>query len=188
MVSLPGHIRCVRKSCKICRTKKFICRKRKAPPLQKRLVTDEICGSISQESNGESVQYWRTANTGRRLPFGTITVRNQSPHCTLTVKADTTGDGISDTTLFTLSELNQTKSITLGAVAGLEISASSSAEIKSVGQYSITAHYFYTIKKRKRPKKKITVVKPRPQIICDTPPKDEIYLVKEETEQITCTS
>ncbi|MDU0202411.1 S-Ena type endospore appendage [Paenibacillus sp. MAH-36] len=188
MVSLPCHKRRVRKSCKICRTKKFICRKRKASPLRKRLVTDEICGSISQESNGESVEYWRTANTGRNLPFGTITVRNQSPHCTLTVKADTTGDGISDITLFTLTELNQTKSITLGAVASLEISSSSSAEIKSVGQYSITAHYFFTIKKRKHPKKKITVVKLRPQILSDIPRKDEICLVKEEMEQITCKS
>ncbi|MEC0266250.1 S-Ena type endospore appendage [Paenibacillus anseongense] len=185
---MPCHKRRVRKSCKICRTKKFICRKRKASPLRKRLVTDEICGSISQESNGESVQYWRTANTGRNLPFGTITVRNQSPHCTLTVKADTTGDGISDITLFTLTELNQTKSITLGAVASLEISSSSSAEIKSVGQYSITAHYFFTIKKRKHPKKKITVVKLRPQILSDIPRKDEICLVKEEMEQITCKS
>ncbi|MFC3840679.1 S-Ena type endospore appendage [Paenibacillus sp. GCM10012304] len=185
---MPCHKRRVRKSCKICRTKKFICRKRKASPLRKRLVTDEICGSISQESNGESVEYWRTANTGRNLPFGTITVRNQSPHCTLTVKADTTGDGISDITLFTLTELNQTKSITLGAVASLEISSSSSAEIKSVGQYSITAHYFFTIKKRKHPKKKITVVKLRPQILSDIPRKDEICLVKEEMEQITCKS
>jgi hypothetical protein len=183
---LPCHKRRVRKSCKICRTKKMICRKKKTSPLQKQLVTDEICGSISQESNGESVQYWRTLNKGRNLPFGTITVRNQSPHCTLTVKADTTGDGISDITLFTLTELNQTKSITLGAVTSLEISSSSSAELKSVGQFSITAHYF-AIKKHKRLKKRITV-KPRPQIVSDSPRKDEICLVKEETEQITCKS
>lgn len=187
---MPCHKRRVKKSCKICRTKKIkkmICRKRKTSPLQKRLVTDEICGSISQESNGESVQYWRTLNTGRNLPFGTITVRNQSPHCTLTVKADTTGDGISDITLFTLTELNQTKSITLGAVASLEISSSSSAELKGVGQFSITAHYYFARKKRKNLKKIITV-NPRLQNISDSPSKDEICLVKEETEQITCQS
>ncbi|MZQ82137.1 hypothetical protein GQF01_08290 [Paenibacillus sp. 5J-6] len=133
------------------------------------------------------MQYWRTLNTGRNLPFGTITVRNQSPHCTLTVKADTTGDGISDITLFTLTELNQTKSITLGAVASLEISSSSSAELKGIGQFSITAHYYFARKKRKSLKKKILVT-PRPQIISDSPGKEEICLVKEETEQITCKS
>lgn len=176
-----GQKRRVRKTRRICRTRRFIVKKRKTPP-RRHLITDEICGSISQESNGEFVQYWHAANLGEPLPFGTITISNQSPHCTLTVMADTTGNGLAETTLFVLTDYKQTKSITLGAFASLAISSVCSANQKCSGQFSITAHYFARQKSKGRKKKKAAVYPLRPSTH-ECEPKDADCAVN-ETERI----
>jgi hypothetical protein len=103
------------------------------------LVKDEICGTIKQACNGEFVTYWRVFGI-TPLPSGSVTVHNMS-NCFMTVRADLDGNGISDTILFTLTERDQSKSITLGAIANLEICCEGDAIEMCRGKFSIEIHY-----------------------------------------------
>lgn len=90
------------------------------PPKEKRLITDEICGNIEQNCNGNFVEYWQAIGLPD-IPSATVSVVNKSD-CIMTVRADTDGDGIPDVTLFQLTEKGQTKSATVGSINSLEIS------------------------------------------------------------------
>ena len=82
------------------------------PKKVKQVVTDEVCGNIEQNCTQGYVEYWKIVGI-QDLPSGTVSIVNTSD-CTMTVRADTTGNGISDYTLFSIDERGQTKSVTLG--------------------------------------------------------------------------
>jgi hypothetical protein len=109
------------------------------PKIKKKIVSNEFCGTIKQNCNGEFVEYWKVIQI-TPLPSGTVTVLNTSD-CMMTVRADTNGDGIADTVLFTLTENEQAKSITLGAISSLEISCENRANQKCSGRYCINTHF-----------------------------------------------
>ncbi|MEE3951674.1 S-Ena type endospore appendage [Peribacillus frigoritolerans] len=109
------------------------------PKFRKKLVTDEICGLIKQNGNGEFVEYWRFLHP-KPLPSGSVTILNTSD-CIMTVRADTNGDGVADTILFTLTERDQTKSVTIGAIANLEISCEGGTDPKCSGRFCIKIEY-----------------------------------------------
>ncbi|WP_148359643.1 S-Ena type endospore appendage [Peribacillus simplex] len=125
----------------ICSIKLFPGPKPTPPPpkVRKKLVTDEICGLIKQDCNGEFVEYWKFLHP-KPLPSGSVTILNTSD-CIMTVRADTNGDGIADTILFTLTEREQTKSVTLGAIANLEISCEGGTDPKCSGRFCIKIEY-----------------------------------------------
>ncbi|MDQ0229642.1 S-Ena type endospore appendage [Metabacillus malikii] len=108
--------------------------------VRKELVQHEICGNIKQLSNERLERYWRAFGICP-LPSATVTVLNSS-HCKMTVKADLDGDGISEATLFILTEKDQSKSITIGSIAALEISCfSEKGAFLCSGRYSILLDY-----------------------------------------------
>ncbi len=105
----------------------------------KKVVTDEICGNIEQVCNGEFVEYWKYIGRGN-LPSGSVTVVNTSD-CLMTVRADTTGNGVADTTLFTIAKRGQTKSVTLEFIANLEINCTGEENISCSGKFCLSIHY-----------------------------------------------
>lgn len=113
--------------------------KPRKPPKTRKLVKDEICGNIYQSCNGKFEEYWRSIGLSD-FPSGSVTVINQS-HCTMTVRADTNGDGVPDVTLFTITEKGQTKSASLGTIANLEISCTGRENLKCSGSFCISIHY-----------------------------------------------
>jgi hypothetical protein len=110
----------------------------KPPVKRKRAVSDEICGNIHQDCNGEFVEYWKALGI-HDLPSGSVSVVNKSG-CTMTVAADLIGDGIEYSILFTVDE-GQTKSITLCSIASLEVSCEGEGNGKCSGTYCITLNY-----------------------------------------------
>ncbi|MFJ5763690.1 S-Ena type endospore appendage [Neobacillus sp. NPDC093182] len=106
---------------------------------KKRLVQNEICGNIKQNCNGEFVTYWRSFGI-TPLPSGSVTVLNMS-NCIMSVRTDLDGDGISETILFTLTERDQSKSITLGTISNLEVSCEGVANEMCRGKFCIEIHY-----------------------------------------------
>jgi hypothetical protein len=110
-----------------------------------KIMTDEICGNIEQTCNGEFVEYWKYIGVSN-LPSGSVTVVNTSD-CLMTVRADTDGDGVSDTTLFTITQRGQTKSVTLESVANLEISCTGGEVLNCNGKFCISIHYAREINK-----------------------------------------
>ncbi|RID86977.1 hypothetical protein D1953_06565 [Peribacillus asahii] len=103
------------------------------------LVTDEISGVIIQNCDGKYVEYWRAIEIDP-LPSGSLTVQNKCG-CIMRVRADTNGDGKADTTLFTLTEINQAKSVSLKAISNLEISCRGGSGHKANGHYSMKVRY-----------------------------------------------
>jgi hypothetical protein len=110
-----------------------------------KIVTDKICGNIEQTCNGEFVEYWKFIG-GSSLPSGSLTVVNTSG-CLMTVRADTNRDGVSDTTLFTITERGQTKSVTLESIANLEIGCTEGVDSNCYGKFCISIHYAKKINK-----------------------------------------
>jgi hypothetical protein len=102
-------------------------------------VTDEISGNIKQNCNGEFVEYWRYIGIFP-LPSGSVTVLNTSG-CMMTVKADTNGDGNANILLFTLTEKDQAKSVTLKSITNLEVCCKGGGSQKCSGKFCITLHY-----------------------------------------------
>ncbi|MFJ8243780.1 S-Ena type endospore appendage [Peribacillus asahii] len=112
---------------------------RKSNLPEPQLVADEIGGVIVQNCDGKYVEYWRAIGMAS-LPSGSLTVKNNCG-CTMKVRADTDGDGKADTTLFTLTEMNQTKSVTLKTISNLEISCRGGSGQKANGHYSMKVRY-----------------------------------------------
>lgn len=110
-----------------------------SPDRERPIVSDEICGNIFQEGNGEFVEYWRTYDL-ENMPTGSVSVVNNSDSV-LIARADTDGDGIADVTLFTITERGQTKSATLGRFAKLEIACLANGNSWGSGKYCISIHY-----------------------------------------------
>jgi hypothetical protein len=111
----------------------------KPPKKTKNIITDKICGNIYQRCNGEFAEYWRSIGISN-LPFGSVSVVNKSD-CIMTVRVDTEGDGVSDTHLFTITEKGQTKSVSLGTIANLEISCTGGENSHCSGSYCLSIHY-----------------------------------------------
>jgi hypothetical protein len=58
----------------------------------------------------------------------------------MTVRADITGNGCSDFTLFTITENGQSKAMTLPRIANLEVLCSGEGKL-GFGQFFLTIHY-----------------------------------------------
>lgn len=106
---------------------------------KKTVINDDISGCILQRCNGEAEVYWKSVGISP-LPSGSISVLNKCD-CPMTVRADTSGNGIADTLLFTLNERGQAKSISLGSIAEIFVSFEGEESQKGSGQYSLTIHY-----------------------------------------------
>ncbi|MGE7604356.1 S-Ena type endospore appendage [Peribacillus sp. NPDC097675] len=106
---------------------------------RKNVINDDISGCILQKCNGQSEVYWKSVGISP-LPSGSISVLNKCD-CPMTVRADTSGDGIADTLLFTLNERGQAKSISLGSIAEIFVSFEGEDSQIGSGQYSLTIHY-----------------------------------------------
>ncbi|MFD1706146.1 S-Ena type endospore appendage [Siminovitchia sediminis] len=117
----------------------------KVTACKKRLVGNEICGNIKQDCNGEFVTYWKAIGI-TPLPSGSVTVMNKS-NCVMTVGANLDCYGCScdgsctNVKLFTLTEKDQSKSITLGSIACLMISCDGEVNQKASGRFCIELHY-----------------------------------------------
>jgi hypothetical protein len=103
------------------------------------LIKNEICGLIQQKCNGEFVEYWRSIDL-TSIQYGSVTVINSS-ECTMTVKADTNGDGIPDITLFTITDRDQTKAVTLRSITSLQISCEGDSGATCSGKFCLTLYY-----------------------------------------------
>jgi hypothetical protein len=110
-----------------------------APLYNKKWVTDEICGGISQPCNGEWVMYWNTFSL-KKLPTASITILN-SCGCVIEAAADTTGNGELDTFLFAVRYHSQSRSVTLPQIASLFIRCQGESSNECFGNYCINLHY-----------------------------------------------
>ena len=106
---------------------------------RKNIIMDDISGCILQKCNGESEVYWKSVGISP-LPSGSISVLNKCDF-PMTVRADTSGNGIADTLLFTLNERGQAKSISLGSIAEIFVSFEGEDTQVGSGHYSLTIHY-----------------------------------------------
>ncbi|MGD6817755.1 S-Ena type endospore appendage [Metabacillus sp. 84] len=111
------------------------------PKIEKRLISDEVCGNISQPCDGSFVEYWRAVGLPQ-FPSATVSVVNKSD-CIMTVRADTNGDGVPNATLFQLTERNQTKSVTIGSISQLEVRCQNGSTPSGTcsGTFCLTLHY-----------------------------------------------
>ncbi|KGX89314.1 hypothetical protein N781_09345 [Pontibacillus halophilus JSM 076056 = DSM 19796] len=101
------------------------------------LVKDEVCGNIEQPCDGSFVEYWRVVGLPV-LPSGTVTVYNGSD-CIMSVRAVIQGSLID---LFTITEKNQTKAVTVSGIESLDVQCLGGATGATCsGRFCLTLHY-----------------------------------------------
>lgn len=108
------------------------------PPIRKKeIVHDEVCGNIEQTCGDEAETYWEALSISD-LPSGTISVVNKG-FCDITVSAAITADG-EFVDIFTVSR-GQTKSATLGNIAGIAFACAGDEGLPCRGTYCLSLHY-----------------------------------------------
>lgn len=113
--------------------------KRKKKQKKTREIKDDICGHIRQKCNGKAEEYWRSIGLDP-LPSGSVTVLNSSGY-EMTVRADTNGNGNADIVLFSLTERDQSKSVTLDSIAKIEVTCEGDSSQICHGMYSLLIAY-----------------------------------------------
>lgn len=114
-------------------------KKRRKKQKKTQEIKDDICGHIRQKCDGNAEEYWRSIDIDP-LPSGSVTVLNSSGY-KMTVKADLTGDGNADIVLFSLTERDQSKSVSLGSIAKIEVICEGDSSQICNGMYSVLIAY-----------------------------------------------
>lgn len=112
-------------------------KRKKKQKIQK--IKDDFCGHIRQKCDGKAEEYWRSIGLDP-LPSGSVTVLNSSG-CKMTVRADINGNGHADIVLFSLTERDQSKSVTLESLAKIEITCEGDSNKICQGMYSLLIAY-----------------------------------------------